>query len=207
MWSMSRLTYWKQRWRQRTEALSETQKWQRACILMSVNKHQDAYGVESSWRALTTSSEVFAFDLLRGLHPIEHLRVLGWQNPNINGLSARQIRDLAGEAMAIPSVTLAVMCLLTSLPGFWKELWCVLGLFEAWSSVCPCKVLSASAIAKVECVSIVPSKGPSEHQSRPSAAAPSFLATGNFLVRGWRTPPLRGHGSEGVSLRPRNKSA
>ena len=73
---------------------------------------------QNGLRALTTGCEVFAFSLKRTLHPVEHLSVMGFQPPiKTDGLSVSQIRDLAGEGMAMPSIAMALISVLTSLSG------------------------------------------------------------------------------------------
>ena len=63
-------------------------------------------------RTLTTSSEVYAFGRDRVLLPTEHLALQGHFAPTLKlPLTARQVRSLAGEGMALPSIGSVLWCL------------------------------------------------------------------------------------------------
>ena len=68
-------------------------------------------------RSICSGSCLYMFAEDRCPIPVEHLRLLGWiRELQTRSLSSAQIRDLAGESMACPSVAVATACLLLSLP-------------------------------------------------------------------------------------------
>ena len=72
-----------------------------------------------SFRTLTTASQVYHFKLDRLILPEECLRVLGFgrlaeiglQN---SGLTPAETGEFVGQAMSVPSVAVACMCLITA---------------------------------------------------------------------------------------------
>ena len=78
---------------------------------------RQAYGERI--RNLTTSSSLFAFGQDRLLTPQEHFNILGLPGVSLEGLSERQAKELAGQAMAAPCIALPLLCLAACLPGVW----------------------------------------------------------------------------------------
>ena len=72
-------------------------------------------------RNLTTSSCLFSFGKDRVLCPDEHYNVLGLEGVKLDGLSERQSKELAGQAMAAPCIALPLLCLIASLPNIWAR--------------------------------------------------------------------------------------
>ena len=64
-------------------------------------------------RSMCSSSAYYTFDRDRMISPWEHLEFLGWHvsRLRLDGLTLHAVRDLAGEAMAAPSIGLAVTSL------------------------------------------------------------------------------------------------
>ena len=56
---------------------------------------------------MVAKSTFYAMQRDRILAPVEHLRMLGWDRPALRNLSPSQTRNLAGEGMGLPAVTLA----------------------------------------------------------------------------------------------------
>ena len=83
-------------------------------------------GARKPWsdriRSITTSSELFAFSRQRTLIPRELYTVMGWRHVVLTSLSTSAQKDLVAESMAVPSVALCLVCLLTSMPSFWSSL-------------------------------------------------------------------------------------
>ena len=70
---------------------------------------------------LTTSSHLYSYRLQRMLLAEEHLLLEGFPaSLNLGSLTQHAIRSLAGEAMAPPSVGMALMPLLLSMPSHWQ---------------------------------------------------------------------------------------
>eukprot|EP00971_Amphidinium_carterae_P161361 3199731-Amphidinium_carterae.1 len=110
----------------RATGRSEVEINQNAIVDVSQDGERQAWSFNGVIRSLTTSSETFIFKEARTMQPVEHLLALGFANPVVTGLSASKIRDLAGEAMPLPPIAICAMALLTSLPGYWEELSCLL---------------------------------------------------------------------------------
>ena len=64
-----------------------------------------------SFPTLTRSSEIFVYARERALIGTEHLQVCGFQASalDLSCVSQSQQKDLAGDGMAVPSVTLVVL--------------------------------------------------------------------------------------------------
>ena len=63
-------------------------------------------------RTLTTSSCIYAFGRDRMLLPTEHLALQGHFTPTLKlPMTSRQVRSLAGEGMALPSIGSVLWCL------------------------------------------------------------------------------------------------
>jgi hypothetical protein len=80
-------------------------------------------GVDSSGRVKTgtTSQQMYSFGRDRMLLAQEYLNLLGMPPCAIDGLSTAQVRDLYGEAFALPIVTLLTTSLLINAP--FPDLW------------------------------------------------------------------------------------
>ena len=67
-------------------------------------------------RCYTTSSLIYSFEADRVLLPEEGFRLLGFPyiDFSLSGLTGQEIAGLVGQAMAVPSVTLACMALLAA---------------------------------------------------------------------------------------------
>ena len=61
-------------------------------------------------RSLTTSSTLFSFSRGRIIRPREHQRIMGFPLMSLPNFPEGVWRDLCGEAMAVPSVTLVTLC-------------------------------------------------------------------------------------------------
>ena len=77
-------------------------------------------------RSLCSGSSIYCYDKDRMIVPLEHLAVLGWDIEKVHPklpttLTASKLRDLSGEAMALPCVTqaLASLCLFVG-GGVWS---------------------------------------------------------------------------------------
>lgn len=69
----------------------------------------------SSLRTFTTTSQVYLYSADRILLPEEALRLLGFDDvpgDALNGVSAAEVSDLVGQAMALPSVAVPMLALL-----------------------------------------------------------------------------------------------
>ena len=65
------------------------------------------------FRSMTRSSEYFLYSQDRLALAVEHLRVLGFpSNSKLDGLTGANLRCLSGDAMAMPCVTLLLLCIL-----------------------------------------------------------------------------------------------
>eukprot|EP00971_Amphidinium_carterae_P213619 4239535-Amphidinium_carterae.1 len=63
---------------------------------------------------------------------------MGWRaNTDVSGITAHQVRDLAGEAMAPPCVGMAILSLALAMPELWTHP--QLG-FQSCDSICKIKV-------------------------------------------------------------------
>lgn len=72
-------------------------------------------------RTATTSQELYSFGQDRLVFGQEYLNFLGFGEAVLTGLSLSQVRDLYGEAFAIPVVTLLATALLLFSPS--TDLW------------------------------------------------------------------------------------
>ena len=70
-------------------------------------------------RSITTSSSIYSHGESRILHPPELMQLLGFPS-QITSLGAHAQADLLGECMSVPSVTLAMLCLIQATPQFWE---------------------------------------------------------------------------------------
>ena len=72
-------------------------------------------------RALVTGSSIFCVPLCRLLKAKEHLELLGWHGPKVktDSFGPTTLKNLSGEGMSIPSVTLVTICGLLSLEELW----------------------------------------------------------------------------------------
>ena len=73
--------------------------------------------LRSSWRldgcpTQTTSSEYFLCGRGRVAIPEEHLLLLGFDHVDVSDLSSAQVKELAAEAMAVPTVATCLMALI-----------------------------------------------------------------------------------------------
>lgn len=75
----------------------------------------------SHLKTSTTSQELYSFGRDRMLLAQEYLNILGMPPCNLDGLTSRQVRDLAGEAFALPVVTLLTTALILHAPS--PDLW------------------------------------------------------------------------------------
>ena len=97
-------------------------------LLLDVSQSADRkpFAVDKM-RAMCSSSTFYYFPQDRCLLPKEHLFLAGWPSEagavSVEGLSPTQIRDLAGESMSLPCVTLALASLALALcaEGLWAE--------------------------------------------------------------------------------------
>lgn len=76
--------------------------------------------------SFTRGSAVYSFQEDRVLGPQELLRLMGWIGGALTGdLSLRDVRDLVGEAQALPSLATALAALLlatrSALPAVWPR--------------------------------------------------------------------------------------
>ena len=69
-------------------------------------------------RAITTSTDLWSHGRGRRVSPQELLGVLGFVGVSEAGLSPGQLKDLLGECMAVPCVTLVLLSLIVHLPKF-----------------------------------------------------------------------------------------
>ena len=76
-------------------------------------------GGGEGFKTLTQSSEMFVYARDRVAHPIEHLNVLGFPTSSTSGVqldlncvTLSQLRSMAGEAMAMPTVAVVMLSLL-----------------------------------------------------------------------------------------------
>ena len=74
----------------------------------------------STLRSVTTSTDFFSFARKRAVLPAEVFRLLGFTKVNTRGLGAGDLKDLVGEAMPLPPMSVLIVSLLTSIPGFWS---------------------------------------------------------------------------------------
>eukprot|EP00971_Amphidinium_carterae_P333518 6468300-Amphidinium_carterae.6 len=78
-------------------------------------------------RSICGGSNLYIFQQQRCLRPSEHLELLGWPaelaTRKTEKLKHAQVRDLAGESMALPCVALANLALIAVLPDptLWSE--------------------------------------------------------------------------------------
>ena len=74
-------------------------------------------------RSIVKNSELYSFSKDRTLHGVEHLRLLGFPTQKLNiPLTASELKDVSGEAMAVPAIGLVTFCLLHSV-AFPDALW------------------------------------------------------------------------------------
>ena len=74
------------------------------------------------FRAMTTSTTFFVFAEDRICLPAEHLRILGFpQNVQHKCVSGAQLKELCGQAMAVPCITLAATAVALALPELWLD--------------------------------------------------------------------------------------
>eukprot|EP00971_Amphidinium_carterae_P177957 3529315-Amphidinium_carterae.4 len=71
---------------------------------------------EGMLRSLTTSSDIYAHGLRRKLHVCELYKFMGFESIDFANLSPVQAKDLLGEAMAVPVITMVSMALIVNLP-------------------------------------------------------------------------------------------
>eukprot|EP00971_Amphidinium_carterae_P315173 6264523-Amphidinium_carterae.1 len=71
-----------------------------------------------SCTTITTSTSLFSYAVGRKVAPQELLQLLGFCNIKLENLSGNEIKSLAGEAMAMPSIALAVHSVVACLPLF-----------------------------------------------------------------------------------------
>ena len=76
-------------------------------VSQCVTRRAAAAGVKS----MCSSSAFYSFSHDRMLLPAEHLALLGWNKPNLVGISPTATRDLAGAAMGLPPATLLAAAL------------------------------------------------------------------------------------------------
>jgi hypothetical protein len=73
---------------------------------------------------LTCSSELYCFRFDRMVTEFEKLVLLGFSKAvNVRAMPQHHVKELAGEAMAVPSVASVLYCTLLciQLPGFWQH--------------------------------------------------------------------------------------
>ena len=72
-------------------------------------------------RALVTGSTIFCVPMRRTLTATEHLELLGWFGPDVStdSFGPTTLKNLSGEGMSIPSVTLVTICGLLSIEELW----------------------------------------------------------------------------------------
>ena len=96
----------------------------RLFVDVSQSASRKPWSSDAVLRTLTGSSRIFSPRYGRVLLPHEHLAVLGF--PRVieatESLTASEVRDLAGDAMSVPSITMIVIALMTSIPGHWQHL-------------------------------------------------------------------------------------
>ena len=73
-------------------------------------------------RAITTGSDFYSFARRRWLHPLEVFAIMGFdpKTMRVAGMSPNHLRDLVGEAMALPAVGAVALCLSHALPSVWE---------------------------------------------------------------------------------------
>eukprot|EP00971_Amphidinium_carterae_P006078 119700-Amphidinium_carterae.1 len=86
---------------------------------LSQNAHRSPWSI--GVRSITTSSDLFSFDLGRTLTGSEHFKLLGFPDVQLGKLSQRQMKHLVGEAMSPPAVGSVLLALLLSLDGFFEH--------------------------------------------------------------------------------------
>ena len=86
-------------------------------VSQSLNRKPWNVGVPT----LTTSSLLFSFDRQRIICPAEHLRIMGFGTCNVSNLSSRQLRSLAGEAIALPAAALVLYPFLLCVQRLWER--------------------------------------------------------------------------------------
>ena len=65
---------------------------------------------------MTQSSEYYLYGQDRVALPREHLRILGFPDTlALKGLTSSQLKSLAGDSMAMPCVTLVLLCMVHAL--------------------------------------------------------------------------------------------
>ena len=102
------------------------------CVSLAVAHNPDVKFIDVSqaaarkaWstgvRALVTGSSIFCVPLQRLLSPSEHLELLGWYGPDVStdAFGPCVLKNLAGEGMSVPSVTLVTICGLLALEDIW----------------------------------------------------------------------------------------
>jgi len=62
--------------------------------------------------ALTTNSQLYSYSMDRAISPLEHFRVLQHSKMDFSNVSNSCIRDLAGDSMNMPTVTMVAMALI-----------------------------------------------------------------------------------------------
>eukprot|EP00971_Amphidinium_carterae_P342084 6481258-Amphidinium_carterae.1 len=67
-----------------------------------------------AFRTITRTTEFYSFSRDRVVLPAEHLCVLGWCNVKLEELSPGEVKDLAGDGMALPVIGLVVLSMLCS---------------------------------------------------------------------------------------------
>ena len=72
-------------------------------------------------RAITTSTELWCHAKQRHLSLPELYALLGFEGVSFEGLSPHQAKNLLGESMAVPCVTLMVMSVIVNLPAVFAE--------------------------------------------------------------------------------------
>ena len=82
-------------------------------LFIDVSQCVSRRAAASSVKSICSSSAFYSFGDDRMIIPCEHMALLGWDKPNLDGISATATRDLAGAAMGLPPATLlaAAMCM------------------------------------------------------------------------------------------------
>ena len=96
----------------------------RDCLLVDISQDISRRPWSNRLGTFTTSAQIYSFRLGRVLLEEEKFYFLGFpRNTKFSSLSMHALRDLSGDAMALPSVTMVIYSLLLvgRFPGLWSN--------------------------------------------------------------------------------------
>lgn len=94
-------------------------------LLCDVSQNVDRKPWACKFGTFTTSCEYYSYGLDRMIFEEEKFALLGFdvRKLNLHGISAGSLRDVAGEAMAVPCVAMVIYSILLNVefPGLWSK--------------------------------------------------------------------------------------